>query len=298
MDFKNNKKDKLSIDFEMDHLKDHLNASFDKDNLIMSEELIHKTLSAIEKGESPKTSIEEDKKKIKYPVFKIAGTAAAILILIVGIAYSQGYLSLSGQNKSIEKLKSIPDLKMAAKQDSNDASYSLKAAPSTEVQDNKAAGSARINNDTATNKEIASDNKASTETTAGESMGILSKASDDVPQEPILITDLLPAADQIKEVTITNENQQEVKIQNNPEEVLKLYDLLGSVTLTTGEILSNTIQYKITINTIDNQTYTTSISDGIEVINENQKSTQTEYYKTNDTDALVMRLHEYVNQLK
>ncbi len=46
----------MNIDYDIIHLKDHLNASFIKDNIVVSEELIQKTLQAIQSGKSPLTA--------------------------------------------------------------------------------------------------------------------------------------------------------------------------------------------------------------------------------------------------
>lgn len=159
----NKKENDKSIDFEMKHLKEHLNSSFDFNNITMSADLINKTLKAINTGESPKVvsvdnnfketnskSTEYSKKKNKFPIYKFAGAVAAVVILVIGFNKIQDNLFMGKKDSStsnsamdIAMEKSIADSAEVEDKDVNAASIAetegSTAAQSSEAAENKEA---------------------------------------------------------------------------------------------------------------------------------------------------------------
>jgi hypothetical protein len=107
-----NKKSDFTLDF--DNLKGHLNASFDEDNINVSEELITKTLTAVKENKLLEKKIpdevkhknvdgkkEENKKRYKVAFTKLIGTAAAVLVLFLGLNVMNSSIGKNNSTKTL-----------------------------------------------------------------------------------------------------------------------------------------------------------------------------------------------------
>lgn len=94
---KNNKNE----DWVNDSIKNHLNSSFDKDNIVVSEDLIARTLKAIKESETKEAvketeyrKIDEQKAVIKWRTLRprtLIGAAAAVILLLISIPVLSGF---------------------------------------------------------------------------------------------------------------------------------------------------------------------------------------------------------------
>lgn len=92
-------KNNQEMDKELMEIKNHLDTSFDYDNIVVTEELIRKTLRAVKESEQEKI--------IKKPLFswkygKQMGAVAAMVILFVAGAYAVNYNSGLGHRKNAD----------------------------------------------------------------------------------------------------------------------------------------------------------------------------------------------------
>jgi hypothetical protein len=311
MDSKNKKE--LFEEFDMEHLKDHLNTSFDYDNIKVTEELIQRTQKAIEDGEAPKI-IEDNKKPRKYPIFKVAQAAAAVIVIIAGITVAQNGIIKNdiGNEQSAKK----------AEQSEMTENNSLKAMPSEEENYDVNGFSAKSSDtslDNEANFDISSgeeipDNSANVmfgtglaeNETLGEEERVDSVTNESVDmfaagsqmtQDSVVFTDLLPAYNQISQITI--ETKEKVYgITDSLSKKKDLLDLLGGFSLSNGENLSGSTNYVIKIETLDNQSYTITISENVQIIEEDSINNLVNYYElTGGSDVLIGRLDEYILSL-
>lgn len=106
------------------HIKSHLNSSLDLREIKVSEELIQRTLKAIKEEESDRIdkdvtedSLQSPHKRIEWIKYAriLAGTAAAVIILVVGInSAGMGKKGSPDMNVSIVSEKSAEDRIMAS----------------------------------------------------------------------------------------------------------------------------------------------------------------------------------------
>ncbi|MDF2472722.1 MAG: hypothetical protein K0R21_504 [Anaerocolumna sp.] len=311
--YKDNRNKKPFDDFEIENLKDHLNTSFDYDNIIVSEELIQKTKKAIEAGEAPK--IKEDKNQPgKHPVFRIAQVAAAVIVILAGITVAQnGFIKkdivseqsaeTADQSEIEEKfsLKSVP-----SEENENTKQYSLDSTSPSVGEDESSydiAVGAGItgNTDNSANGAGVDNGTASMEDAridiTSEETSSMFAAENEIIQESILFTDLLPVYDTITKITI-NRNNINYEIEDSLSDKKDFYDLLGGFSLTNGENISGSINYVIKIETSVKQLYTITINDSVQIISEEPQNNQTKYYHlTNGSDVLMSRLDEFIAAL-
>ncbi|MGN6714417.1 hypothetical protein [Anaerocolumna jejuensis] len=86
-------------------LKGHLEASFERDNITVSEDLIQRTLLKIKEAEGSGRDSEHTSGKTKnekrFPAFRFAGAAAAILLLITAVWIYQNSMTGSKTNNGL-----------------------------------------------------------------------------------------------------------------------------------------------------------------------------------------------------
>lgn len=283
-------KKELFEEFDIEHLKDHLNTSFDYDNIKVTEELIQRTQKAIEDGETPKI-IEDNKKPRKYPIFRVAQAAAAVIVIIAGITVAQNGIIKNdiGNEQSAKK----------AEQSEMTENNSLKAMPSEEENYDVNGFSAKSSDtslDNEANFDISSGEEERVDSVTNESVDMFAAGSQ-MTLDSVVFTDLLPAYNQIAQITI--ETKEKVYgITDSLSKKKDLFDLLGGFSLSNGENLSGSTNYVIKIETLDNQSYTITISENVQIIKEDSINNLVNYYElTGGSDVLIGRLDEYILSL-
>ncbi len=273
----NNKKNDLNFDT----MKDHLRASFDMDNITVSEDLIARTLQAINKDNVTENYQQKDKKKYKFPIYRIVGVAAVVLILIVSINVLQN-ISPIGMKKSSTTNDNGSDILNDTAITSEPMEIQEFAATESAVEDSSA--------DRAFSAEMV------TEGTGSENL----EAKSDYSLSPSLFSgQYLITADQVVSFSIENSNQETISITENAEKVNELFTLLAEYPESIAENdISEMWNYKVKIDTVNGESYTFMIGNGLQVMKDGDASSIYEYYSIEDVDTLIKRMDEFYISLK
>ena len=268
------------------NLRDHLNASFDKDNITVSEELINRTLQAIKEDKSPKDYKHTINKKFPFKVRRLVSAAAVVLVLFVGINVLQDNFQLDGNPFSASKKSdsgSTPESGVA---------YDTKAEESQSIElfQENAADSNIAGEDTAKSSETALEDSSAEEP---EMNSILAENAN-------LFTERYPfVMDQMVSFTVTNGDAQMITITGNAVKSRELFTLLDEYTLSVADNdISETWNYKLELETIDNQMYTILIGEGVQVMKSGDPNSTYEYYSIENVDALISSMDEFFISLK
>jgi hypothetical protein len=325
---KNNEKNGLQDDFNDLQLKDHLNASFDIDNIKVSEDLIARTLKAI-KESGPQEEQQKEEKKIKpFPVRRLVSAAAVVFVLFAGINVLKN--GMTGNKTSspmnleapmAEQAKDNGVMRSYGIQDSNPSS----GAGSTEsnltfdttVADSKAADSPAGS--------VASDlgdsqNTAGTEkyTTKSDGDGTILNTSKN--QFSVLYP---VAAEKVETFTAAKKNRTNAELKGDDAKadnakadskkdetkVSELYTLLDGYSLTPVNTESSKEAdgwvYKFQITTKEKLKYTILLGDYLRVLQEDGTTdpntttvTTTQDYRVDTMDNLLKQADELYNSLK
>lgn len=310
----NRLEEEMDIDYDIIHLKDHLNASFDNDNIVVSEELIQKTLQAIQSGKSPLTAEEdyqeendkieyENHKKNRWSIFRLASIAAVLMLLLVGLNVLK-YLQFGSNKKD-----------MAAKQErtlTSDTTESDMASMDESVTESKALDKnaktkeADVYSITANkaveevpeeSADISSNNESTFKDGRNEESEKQEPKMDALSEGNILFSDILPfTADQVTSFTIIN-SKDEAKSFKNPEKTKEFLLLFNDYPLLLIEneedTMENQLDYQIKFTTQDNISYTILVGNEIQLKTDDNNNDIIRYSIMGDVDRLKSRLNEY-----
>ncbi|SHO48853.1 hypothetical protein [Anaerocolumna xylanovorans] len=207
-------------------LKRHLEAAFETDNFVVSEDLIQRTLSRIREAGTFDTdnAAEDAQKKKRFPVKRFAGAAAAVFILATAVwAYQNNMTgekmdsgSLTAQDKSytMQAIESAEPSQTADAGTGDNGSASPKAAEGT-------AGNADQTTGADERKDI-SFSMAKEAPGTGTDLPSLKGADSSITVSAI-------EKDDIQSFILLNQegSQQQMSVDS----AVKLYDLLGNYTI-------------------------------------------------------------------
>lgn len=329
---KNKKRNDQPIDMDNFGLKDHLNASFDLDKLVVSEDLINKTLKAIKESETNNgsemntESVKDTNRKKAFPVRRLVGAAAAFMVLFVGMYAFQNNLG-SKQDAGTENIN------LAANEDSNITSdaaeqnkmeiYSDTETPSAESYASDSAtiteGAKLADNptDTVAGDESTdssaslfaaeqTDGTMSTESTkedadqTGEGDSGIAGTKSGVAADSLLFSSLYPVTyDTPETFTISNTNGNSAVLTDTGSTAGKFYDILDTYALTeVQEVIGDNWTYKIDIKAAENQNYTYLFGDLVQVTavdKDGNSSVRT--YEIDNINALMQQMDDFFADL-
>lgn len=299
----NKRKNDFQDDLDNMWLKDHLNASFELDNIKVSEDLMDRTLKAIKEAEKDEEYQKEKKKIRRFPVGRLVSAAAVLFVLLVGIGVMQ--LGFTGSKKSESDMSM--DMVAGEAENSAMADITMEQAASSEKS---AESSVDMYNDSSTTYSMAEDSSEKYDLAAvedsvdGETNEIMGKTfGTDINNsgDQVVNSDICPvSADSVTALIITKKDGEEVKSQNPVESATTIYDMLSGYPLELVEESSdnNDWMYKITITSTDNLEYTYLIGENIQVLNENEKEKNSAGYHTEDMKRLLEEMDHYYKELK
>lgn len=298
---KNNKKNGLPTDLDDLRLKDHLDASFDLDNITVSEDLIKRTLKAI--GESqPQEEQPKDLNKIKrFPVRRLVSAAAVLLVLLVGINVLQN--GLVGNKKDSQSSQDSATAEKSATEPAAMDIYSAAAEDSAPISGSNETNS--VLDSTAVDGEMQEDDDNSdkfstriTQDTNTEGGGVSSSFGGN------LFSGLYPITfDSVEAFSLTKNDGTQITLTDVGDKVSQLYTLLDGYTLVASESevsdTDNNWIYKAEISIKENQTYTIIMGDSIQVvINQESADSNPAAYKSENIDTLIKQMDEFFNSIK
>lgn len=281
----------MDIDYDFIHLKDHLNASFDKDNIIVSEELIQKTLQAIQSGKTPLTAEEdyqEENEKIEYDkksrwsIYRLASIAAVLLLLLVGLNILR-YLPIGNKKEMAKEDRTM----------TGDGAESgiVSMEENTKVKTIE-ADMYSINAETPEQKvdESALKDDRNGKETQKSGMGLLREGN-------FLFSDILPfTADQVTTFNIINSKDEAVSFEN-PEKTKEFLLLLNDYPLLLIEneedTMENQLDFQIEFTTQDNMSYTIFVGNEIELKTDGNNNDIIRYSIIGDINQFKSRLNDY-----
>ncbi|NLZ72815.1 MAG: hypothetical protein GX905_03215 [Bacteroidales bacterium] len=272
---KNNDLNKFESELDFLCLKDHLNASFDKDNISVSDDLINRTLQAAKEKTSSDIISLEEKKKNRIPTRGIIQVAAAILFVFVFYNFTSNFRmgKKESPSESASEANSTAASDMEAKSD--DIPYTSRSNNVTEEAKENAA------------EQTMEKTLDSEETVAGQ-MGDI-EANSFVKLYPV-------SAEHVFSFALTGNAQETVK--GDAEHVNELFSILDAYFFIPGDKnISSGWNYKIVFTTDAAQTFTIWIGDGIQ-INQKDGVTETElYYSLENIDDLLIQVEELYKNL-
>lgn len=308
----NHLKKEMDKDFDINHLKDHLNASFDKDNIVVSEELIQKTLQAIQSGKAPLTAEEEypedndvidyeSRKKNRWSIFRLASIAAVLMLLLVGLNVFE-YLQ-TGNKK---------DMAVKENRMSGDVTESDMVSMTESTTENKAMEKGTDGNQKAAEeyamaadqiKEAPEENKSKDEFTTNAD----AKEETEAQESPmglmmggdILFSDILPfTAEQVTSFDIINSKKETISYANL-DKTKEILLLLNDYPLALIENEEDTLEeqwiYQIKFTTKDNKSYTISVGNEILLKTDDNNNDIIRYSIIGDVEQLKSSLNEYIS---
>lgn len=270
------------------NLKDHLNASFDKDNITVSEELINRTLQAIKEDKSPKDYKHVINKKYPFKVRRLVSAAAVVLVLFVGINLLQDNFQLDGNPFNGSKKSD------SGSNAESGVAYDTKAEESQSIE---------LFQDSATDSSITgedADKAFSSEIALEDASAEEPEMNSIYTESAKLFTERYPfAMDQMVSFSVTNGDAQMITITENAEKSRELFSLLNEYTLTVADNdISETWKYKLELETKENQMYTIMIGEGIQVMKKGDPNSTYEYYFIENVDTLISSMDEFFISLK
>lgn len=272
-------------------LKSHLDASFDYDNIKVSEELIKKTLEAIKSSSNQEEIKVEDtkvtpfkKKKNNVWVYtrRVAAAAAVFVLFVAAYRFIDGGLGVgkkSTENSSVmESAKDEVSILNKAESDSSFSDdFGITSIETVEGSDITA--------------------------TEEEKMSISSDAADMNKQDnslTMLATSTFSSIysinpEQVTELTIESKDGSIKKPGDVKETARAIVDLLDEQELTVTNIENPIWSYKIMLLTDDNGRFTILIGDGIHI--QMGDDTPVNSYMVDDIEGLISKLDELCNTM-
>lgn len=289
---KNNDLNKSKSEFDFPCLKDHLNTSFDKDNISISDDLINRTIQAAKENVSSEVNSFELKKKNKFPIRGIVQAAAAILLVFVFINFTSNFRM--GKNSSSESASE-------ATQSATNDTASKSDIPLTSRTNNVTEDEVTLFQDT-TAEEPAAAMEESQENTAEYSMKKESDAGDAISGltadlQTNSFTELYAVSEeQVKSFILTSKANE--NIIGDAKHVNELFTILNAYFLTSSDKnISSDWNYKIEFTTDSAQTFTIWIGDDIQIKKVDDFAATEIYYSLENIDDLLVRIEEFYKYL-
>jgi hypothetical protein len=286
-------------------LKALLNASFDKDNLIVSEDLIQRTLLKIkEAGAEDKKNTDsiaaerpvggeesvaresngDRKPVIKFPVRRFAGAAAAVLLLVSAVWIYQNNIT-------------------GTKQD-NAGNEQLEQNFTMAVPESSAIEGIEENETASTAKEAPLEGDASIGITSSENAADTAKAADTESSmvtlvAPEVLSELYPInAEEVVtfQVIKAKGKQTEAEEKSLKEPAMKaaeLYSLLAAYTVQVSETVETDILYGYEITTQDENVITFEFYPETVKVTDGRLAGKTDTYTINEQAELLKKLAEF-----
>jgi hypothetical protein len=304
-------KDKFDID-TMD-IKNHLDASFDIDKIKVSEDLIAKTLLAIENSEKENNkventplvkdllensndsnniiNIERKKSKLRFLPLKLATIAAAVFIFVVGMQT----LKLDGAKKD-----SGYGISMKNEGTGNSTTDIYENADADIMADDnrRTEGSISINEYETESEVVDRDEIEDKEDTT---VGSLTSEMDEYNKEALdgngyIISSFYPIDNKvISEFIIKDEHDNLINTSKDTDLVKELYAILDEYPLTMIENKILEYVYQFDILTDENQSYTILVGSGIYV--KTSDELEYTYYEINNMNELLVKLENFISTM-
>lgn len=319
---KNNKNNVLQDDFDDLQLKDHLNASFDIDNIKVSEDLIARTLKAIKESDPQDEQRKEEKKIKPFPVRRLVSAAAVVFVLFAGInVLKNGMVG----NKTSSPMNLEAPVTEQAKGDGTMRSYGIQdnsassAAGSTESNltfDTTAADGAAADSPVGS---AASDLEDSQNTAGTEKYTVKSDDGTILGTGKEQFSVLYPVdAEKVETFTALKKNSSNTELKGDDAKadskkagtkVSELYTLFDGYSMTPVNTESSEEAddwvYKFQITTKEKLKYTILLGDYLRVLQENGTTdpstttgTTTQDYRVDAMDKLLKQADELYNSIK
>ncbi len=300
----NNKKNSFPGDLDNMRLKDHLNASFELDNIKVSEDLIARTLKAVKEAEVQAEHPEEKTKIKRFPVRRLVSAAAVVLVLLVGIQVmrnssigskkdagnSENFSTEMAADNGIAQTYGIPE---TTKDVTGSTESGMKAFDVEEAEETtKAASDTSATSEEAQNYTVEAPGNISK--TAGDGAGLY--------DGELTFSQIIPVtADSVTALTITKNNGSQVSLKKVAENASRLYTILDgcSLTLKDGTIKENNSDwtYKVLLTTKDKE-YKILIGEIIQIQNTKEQAENTTDYFPGDMNALLRELDDFYNSVR
>lgn len=291
MNFNNKKSD--DINFDDLNIKSHLNNSLDLSGIRVSEELIQKTLRAINEQSAVNYEPDEDQKKRKGKSIpwnrytrSLTGVAAAALLLFVGYQIANATLfnlkttkgDMENRTPDMAQEESIQqDIFIAQENAADDAVGSIKGIDSlygtteykTTVEGTKADKGAPADSDTNMENSIAPIEKEANQGSMLAEVPVKSNLNGTAGDEKYSITsglgledyrsfqEILPhTAEQMTKITITDEINQKSLTLTEQADISEFYSLLNRYQYSSPEsVQDNQLYYTMEIDTTEDIHY-------------------------------------------
>ncbi len=306
-------KNKDKFDINTMDIKSHLDASFDIDNIKVSEELIARTLKAVKASENgPRKStdmvqedfvdllennnntdnvinIESKRKKTIFAPMKIATVAAALFVFVVGIyAMNNGVSNKNSGSNSHKKSESSSGSIVS----DDSAAYEIPAEGSVELDEIIVTQKQDIESETA---DYGITNENASDEAADKKYNIAGDNSF-FKAETLLLSNLYPIQNKtISEFTIKDVNNKLICTTIQIEKVKEVYEILDEHPLTIGENKTLEYIYQFDILTDDGQSYTILIGSGIYA--KTSDELEYTYYEIDNSDELLVRLKDFISTM-
>lgn len=301
----NNKKNSFPGDLDNMRLKDHLNASFELDNIKVSEDLIARTLKAVKEAEVQVEHPEETNKIKRFPVRRLVSAAAVVLVLLVGVqVMNNGFIGSKKDSGSSENLSAESAADNGMMQTYGIPEATMDVTGSTEsgttVFDGAKADEAKTALDSSAPAEEAenlytAEAPGNISKTAGEGTGLY--------DNELIFSSIIPVTvDSVTALTVTKNNGSQVSLKKVAKNASKLYSILDGCSLTRkdGTIKEDNSDwtYKVLITTKDKLEYTVLIGEIIQIKNTSEQAENTTEYLPGDVKALLSELDDFYNSVR
>jgi hypothetical protein len=327
----NNKKD-LQKDFDSICLKDHLNASFDNDNISVSEDLIARTLKAIKAQEeivshdqnadleenaqpnilekinsdtkfekaSNVYEFEQGSKKKPFPIRRFVSAAAILAVLLIGVNVIQdaGLPNVSYKENSTGN--SEENLQFDTANDSASInSTTMMESESAPMEGNEELDSfteSTLIEENAASMESATEDTVQKDTTQNDTM---MKADNGLVEDNLNVNSFsalyLGREDSILSTTLFYNKQEASTTDIN--KINELVGILDKYTLEVRDISSSkTWNYMIYLET-ENQIITVYVGEDLKVVVDTNGNLTENYYQVNTIDTLVEEVDEFYKNM-
>ncbi|MFU0827235.1 MAG: hypothetical protein ACFWTJ_06820 [Lachnoclostridium sp.] len=300
-----NRNRKNNFQGELDNLwlKERLNASFEADDIKVSEDLMDRTLKAVRKAKNQENQKEEMKKRKRFPVRRLVSAAALVTVLLIGIGIVQTGFP-GGKKGADESMNAVTeetamDKKSTEKYDltqsTADGSSDLDNGTSYAITEAESGESKTDQNDSA-----ATDDKMDYAMQAADNISKAYKGEENTFGMEAIFSDIFPVtADSVTELTITKVSGKQVTSKYPVKDATKLYDILNGYPLNpVGEADNdNDWTYKISITSKENTDYTIVIGSNIQIQSKNAKEKDKSVYNTKNADDLIEMLNQYYEEI-
>lgn len=287
-------------------LKDHLNTSFDLDNIKVSEDLIARTLKAVKESDSQEETGGRNKIK-HFPVRRLVSAAAVVLVLFAGIRVLQNGVtgsksdSSGGQenlaaersandNGTMQIYGTLDEASSSAGSTGNGETFDAAAADTAGTEPEVPSAEEKINEFSA---DITTKN-ADKEDGAGSS-SYTGAAS---------FSGIYPLNfDSVKTFTLSKNDGNQISLNNAGDKVSEFYELLDGYPLTETDAKVRDDKkewiYKADITTVENLTYTILLGEDLQIFQGKERTENTPAgYGIEDMDALIKQLDHFYASLK